>query len=696
LYLESLIGLVGKLDTEAAQRPAPGRVATFRRLNRNEYQYAIRDLLGVEMDVRSLLPADEISHGFDNVTVGDLPPALLEKYLAAARKVSRLAVGTPVKAPDGLTVSHPPDLTQEGHLEGLPLGTRGGLARRFPFPVDAEYEIVVRLARDRNEQVEGLKEPTEVEILLNDERLLLKTVDLPPPGQDHSLVDQDLRVKVRVPAGSHVVAAAFPRKPTLVVETERQPLAAHFNMDRHPRLTPAIYSVTVNGPFGPQATGSSPARRKLFVCQPAKTSEEVSCAETILAAVTRRAFRRPVAAADYAHAMNLFREARLNSNFEEAIELALRRVLVSPEFLFRIEADPPGQKPGSVYRLNPFALASRLSFFLWSSIPDEALLRAAENGTLETEAGLEREVKRMLADSKAQALTENFAGQWLYLRNLESMLPDMRIFSDFDDNLRQAFRRETESHFDALVREDRSVLELIRTDHTYVNERLAYHYGIPNIKGSRFRKVALPPGMMRGGLLRQGSIHLVTSYPNRTSPVIRGKWILENLLGITPPPPPPNVPALEETEGTSRPKTVRERLAEHRKNPACSSCHNLMDPIGFALEHYDGVGRWRDVEVPDTKFVVDAEGMFPDGRQFYSVDGLEEAILARPEMFVTTLAEKLMTYALGRGVEASDAPAIRKIVREAAGRDGDPVKYKFSSIIIGIAKSTPFQLRSAT
>lgn len=692
-YQSAVASLEAKLDAAAQANPKPGRGPTFRRLSRTEYQNAIRDLLGVDVDVRNLLPSDEASHGFDNVTVADLSPTLLERYLAAARKISRLAIGIPVRAPGGDTVVLPPDLTQEGHFDGLPPGSRGGMLYRHHFPLEAEYEVVVRLARDRNEHVEGLNagQAHEVELSLDGERLAVWRVEYPPPGKDHSLVDQHLRKKVRVPAGPHELTVVFLQQTTPVLEIERKPLATRFNMDRHPRAQPAVYSLTVNGPYGEQKVSETPSRKRIFVCQPKSAGEEEPCARKILANLSRRAFRRTVGPEDYAHALQLYREARPQGSFDQAVEIALRRVLVSPAFLFRVEEDPPQVKAGTNYRVPEFALASRLSFFLWASIPDEELLRVAENGTLRQPAVLEKQVRRMLADGRARTLVTNFASQWLYLRNLDSASPDMRAFLDFDENLRQAMRQETELFVGHVVEQDKSVLELIRANYTFLNERLARHYGIPRVYGSRFRMVSLPEGSQRGGLLRQASIHTVTSYPNRTSPVIRGKWVMDNILGIPPPPPPPNVPALAENSGAASARSIRERLSEHRKNPACSGCHQLMDPVGFALENYDAIGRWREQEVPDSKLAVDAAGALPDGSRFTGIDGLERAILARPEMFLGTLTEKLLVYALGRGVESSDAPYVRKILREAAGQN-----YKFSSIILGIVQSAPFQMRRSS
>lgn len=678
--------LVASLETSLdSAKPNPGRTDTFRRLNRTEYQNVIRDLLAVEMDVAALLPNDESSHGFDNVTVGDLSPTLLERYLSAAQKISRLAVGSPPRSPGGDTIQLPPDLTQEEHFDKLPLGTRGGTVVPYTFPLDAEYEIVLRLARDRNEHIEGLREAHEVELMLDGERVGLFTVKPPPPGQDHSLADQHLRLRVPVKAGPHVVGIAFPKKPSALLETERQPYQAHFNMDRHPRITPAVYSVTINGPYEVKGPGETPSRRRIFVCRPAQPGEEEGCAERILATLMRRAYRRPVTAGDVEVPLKFYRDARKDGGFEAGIEMALRAVLVSPEFLFRVEQDPAGVAPQTAYRISDLELASRLSFFLWSSIPDDELLDAASGGKLQTPAVLEQQARRMLADARSRVLVSNFAEQWLYLRNLASTTPDMRLFPDFDDNLRQAFRQETELFFESILREDRSVLDLLRANYTFVNQRLAKHYGIPNVYGSRFRRITFGPDSVRGGLLRQGSVLTVTSYATRTSPVIRGKWILANILGEPPPPPPPAVPTLKENSGLGKTLSMRERMAEHRANPACSGCHKLMDPVGFSLENYDAVGRWRTAEEGKP---IDASGGLPDGSKFEGVAGLQKALLGRPELFVTTVTEKLLTYSLGRGVEYYDAPAVRKIVREARTQD-----YRFSSLLLGVVNSAPFQMR---
>ena len=678
--------LSSSLDRVASKHPNPGRTATFRRLNRTEYRNAIRDLLALDIDPAVLLPKDDVSHGFDNVAAADLSPTLLNRYISAAEKISQLAVGAPKRAPGGDTFRLRPDLTQEEHVEGLPLGTRGGALLNYTFARDGEYEIQIRLTRDRNEAVEGLHEAHELEVLLDREPVKQFTVAPPKGDKDYEKVDAHLNVRVPVTAGPHQLGVTFLKNPSSLIETLRQPYSAHFNYHRHPRLSPAIYQISINGPYESSGPGDSPSRRRIFICRPAKPGEEEGCAERILAALMRRAYRRPVAPADLLRPMDFYRKARTEAGFDAGIESALSAILVIPEFLFRVEQDPAEVAPGTAYRISDVALASRLSFFLWSSIPDEELLEAAERGTLHKPRVLEQQVRRMLADARSQNLVSNFAEQWLYLRNLESITPDLRLFPDFDDNLRQAFHRETEMHFESVLREDRSVLELLKTDHTFLNERLAKHYGIPHVYGDRFRRVALNPDDERGGLLRQGSVLTVTSYATRTSPVLRGKWILENILGTPPPPPLPNVPALKDNTIAAT-LSVRERLTEHRANATCASCHSQIDPPGFALENFDAVGRWRVVEEGQP---VDASGGLPDGSKFTGVTGLETGLLHRPDVFASTWTEKLLTFALGRGVEPYDAPAIRKIVRDAKAAD-----YRFSSIIVGVTQSTPFTMRKS-
>ena len=685
-YSAEITYLESALDRASRAAPNPGRTATLRRLTRTEYRNAIRDLLAVDIDVTTLLPADESSYGFDNVTVGDLSPTLLDRYLGAAEKISRIAVGRPTRSPAAVTITVPADLTQEEHLEGLPIGTRGGAVVPYTFPLDGEYEIQVRLRRDRDEHVEGLTEPHDLELLIDRERVHMFTVRPPAGEAGHAEADRHLDVRVPVRAGPHAVGITFVKKPSLLQETARKPYQAHFNSYRHPRIQPAIYSVSIVGPHGAAAAGDTPSRRRIFVARPSTAEDEERAARTILETLLRRAYRRPVSEADVRGPLELYREARADADFDAGIEMALSGILVSPQFLFRLEQDPPGIAPGSAYRISDLALASRLSFFLWSSLPDDRLLDEAIAGRLHQPEVLAGQVRRMLADPRSRALVDNFASQWLHLRNLDSMTPDMRLFPDFDDNLRQAFRQETELFFESILREDRSVLDLLSANYTFVNERLARHYGIPNVYGSRFRRVTLGGEDLRGGLLRHGSILTVTSYATRTSPVIRGKWILDTLLGVPPPPPLPDVPALTDNtvDGSL---SVRKRLAEHRRNPACAACHNLMDPVGLSLEKFDAVGRRRSLEDGSP---IDASGGLPDGSAFADVHGLETALRRRPELFVGNVTEKLMTYALGRGVEYYDAPAVRTIVRNARAQD-----FRMSAIILGVVNSQPFQMRTS-
>ncbi|HEX2854260.1 MAG TPA: DUF1592 domain-containing protein [Opitutaceae bacterium] len=718
---QQLVARIGSsLDRGAAAQPNPGRTDTFRRLTRTEYQNAIRDLLALDIDAVALLPNDEPSHGFDNVTVGNLSPTLLDRYVSAAQKIARLAVGTPRKTPGGETFRVAPDVTQEDHVEGLPIGTRGGAVFRYAFPQDGTYELKVRLARDRNEEVEGLKKPHEVELLIDRERVALETVKPPGPDKNQERVDAHLSFRIDVKAGPHDIGVTFPKNPSNLLETERQPFVARYNMHRHPRTAPALYQLTITGPFDAKGAGDTPSRRRIFgdsgvgrVSDPplldnasgaertghrpalpqahavASAPGDEARAREVLTPLLRRAYRRSVTDDDLRKPLQFFREGSADgAGFEAGIENALSAILVSPRFLIRVEEDPAGIAAGTVYRISDLELASRLSFFLWSSIPDDALLDAAVRGDLHQPKLLEQQVRRMLADERSRSLVTNFASQWLHLRKLESITPDLRLFPNFDDNLRQAFREETELFVESVVREDRSIRDLLAADYTFLNERLAKHYGVPHIYGSRFRRVSFAgdPDRQRGGLLRHGSILTVTSYATRTSPVIRGHWILANLAGEPPPPPPPNVPALDDnTVSASLP--IRERLAGHRANPSCASCHNVMDPVGFALENFDAVGRWRTAE--DHK-PVDASGGLPDGSTLVGVAALERGLLQRPELFAGTLSEKLLIFALGRGVETHDAPAIREIVRRAQADN-----FRFSSLILGIVNSTPFQMRKS-
>ncbi|MCA9191204.1 MAG: DUF1592 domain-containing protein [Planctomycetales bacterium] len=677
--------IVQLLDRAAADQPNPGRTESLRRLTQLEYQFAIRDLLALDIDTSEMLPADESSHGFDNITVTGLSPVLLDRYVSAAQAISRLAIGVRAEPGAEKTYRMRPDITQDTHLEGTPIGSRGGIVVNHVFPQDGNYELQAWLMRDRNEELEGMHGTYELQFLVDRKLVTVFSVAPPPRGQSDKLVDANFTASVSISAGPHEVAVVFPKNPSSLLETIRQPLNVHFNYYRHPRIEPAVYQLTVRGPFEGKVPKSTPSRDRIFVCYPSDQEQEVECAQQIIRKLARLAYRRDVTDEDLEQPMEFFKLGQAENGFEAGVERALAAILVNPQFLFRIERQPNTLPLGAPYRLTAVELASRLSFFLWSSIPDEELLDLAANDQLLQPAVLQQQVQRMLADARAKSLVQNFADQWLYLRNLDSAIPDMRLFPDFDDNLRQSMRQETELFFESVVREDRSILDLLRADYTFLNERLAKHYGMEHIYGSHFRRVDLNSNAHRGGLLRQASILTVTSYATRTSPVLRGQWVLKNLIGSPPPAPPPNVPTLEENTVAGN-LPVRARLEMHRDNVACAGCHNLIDPVGFALENFDAVGRWRDSE---NGTLLDVAGGLPDGSQFDGVTGLEDALLARPQLFVQTLTEKLMTYALGRGVEPYDAPAIRQIVREAKEHD-----FEFSYIISGIANSLPFQMRN--
>lgn len=685
-----LTWLETSLDKAAVSDPNPGRTETLRRLNRTEYQNSIRDLLSLNIEASSYLPPDESGHGFDNVIVGDLSPALLDRYISAAEKISRLAVGSTHKGLQSEIIRVSQDITQERHVPGLPIGTRGGVSIPFTFSQTGEYDIQIRLARSSRGFVGGLKGDAlhTLELLLDRNRVKTFTVKAPPKGDDQLLADAHLKTRIPVTAGQHNLAATFRKNSSSLIETERQPGQSRFNEIRHPRLTPAIYEISIVGPYGAQGADKTPSRERIFVCKPTERSEEEECAREILSKLMRRAYRRSISEADLEKPMAFFREERSEGDFDAGIGKALSSILMNPSFLFRVERDPDQIVPGTSYQISDVELASRLSFFLWSSIPDEELLDSAIRGELRKPGELERQARRMLADPRSFNLATNFTGQWLRLRNLNAFVPNTRLYPDFDDNLRQAFRQETELFVDSILREDQSVLNLLKADYTFLNERLAKHYGIPNIYGTRFRRVSLGEKSKRGGLLRHGSVLAVTSYATRTSPVIRGVWVLDNIIGSPPPPPLPNVPALDENSvAASLP--IRERLAEHRSNPVCSSCHATIDPVGFALENFDSVGNWRDDDGDNG--AIDVSGGLPGVGEFNGVEGLEEGLLSRPELFAGTMTKKLLTFALGRGVEHYDGPAIRKILREA-----HPDGYRFSSLILGIIKSVPFQMRKST
>lgn len=685
-YQNAIAGLTKELDSRAQQQPNPGHVETFRRLTRTEYRNSIRDLLGLEINVNELLPGDEASHGFDNVTVTNLSPMLLDRYVSAARKISRLAVGVRAEAETEDVYRIPPDVTQDVHIPGTPLGTRGGAVIEHNFPQSGEYEIQVRLMRDRNDEIESLRGKHEIDVLIDREFKGSLEVKRPKDGTSDKMVDSNLAVKVRLEAGPHKVAVVFPETSSSLQESVRQPLNVHFNFYRHPRIGPAIYQISVRGPYAGVPPTDTPSRRRVFSVYPTTETEQLRCAEKIIATLARRAYRRELTDADLEGLLKFYHQASETSGFDVGIESALSAILTSPHFLFRIERETANLKPHAAYPISEPELATRLSYFLWSSLPDDELLELANAGKLREVGALEAQVRRMLADERAASLTNNFASQWLYLQNLDSFIPDMRLYPDFDDNLRQAMRRETELFFQSIISDNRSVTDLIGADYTFLNERLAKHYGIANIYGSHFRRVTLDKGSRRGGLLKQGSILAVTSYATRTSPVVRGHWVLKNLLGNPPPPPPPDVPALADNTVLAS-LSLRERLEQHRAHAACASCHNLLDPVGFALENYDAIGRWRDRENGEA---IDTNGSLWDGTKLHGADDLEKAILSHPELFAQTLTEKLMTYALGRGIEPYDAPAVRKILHSSAA-DG----YRVVDLVLGIVQSVPFQMRSS-
>jgi mono/diheme cytochrome c family protein len=696
-YQQFLTKLQRDLDAAAAARPNPGRTEIVHRLNRLEYRNAVRDLLAVEVDVADLLPADDSSYGFDNIAgVLKMSPALVERYLAAARVISRTAVGTPPASPAAAIYRVSPELQQHDRDDRLPLGTRGGMLVRHQFPVDGEYEIKVDLSGagggpggDRH-QLEITVDGVQVALVAG--------------AQD----EPELRIPVT--GGPHDIGVAFFRVPPDLVEQVREPFenpAAPSNTGGIAGRLPSVASVTIVGPHTASGPGDTPSRRRLFTCTPTAPSQQASCARTTMTTLARRAYRGLSTPEQVQELMTFYETARANGGgFDDGIELALRRLLVSPEFLYRIEgaASPqavarrspegPGpkgeaQRGGNIRRISDYELASRLSFFLWSSIPDDTLLDLADRGALATPAVLERQVQRMLADPRAETLTTSFASQWLLIRNVATVRPGENYALNWDETLRRSMQRETELFIDSIVRDNRPATEMLTANYTFLNERLARHYQITNVQGSHFRRVMLPADSPRRGLLGHGSILTVTSPAIRTSPVIRGKWILNNILGAPPPDPPADVPALSEQRTQTKAPTMRERMAQHRNNPSCSACHTMIDPAGFALENFDATGKWR---VVDESFnAIDASGALPDGRKFDGVAELRAALAARPERFVHTLTEKLLTYALGRGLEHYDMPAVRKILSDAA-----PGDYRMHAIVTGVVKSYPFQFRAGS
>ncbi len=685
--------LESELDRASTARPQLGRLPLVHRLSRTEYQNAIRDLLALgalpkEVSVDFMLPADNISSGFDNIA--DLlfvSPSNLERYLDAARKISRLAIGDPSMPVlvniHRLDAEHP----QDERVDELPFGTRGGLAVRSEFPVDGTYVVEVALAGPISEQ-------HQLEITIDGERVRLATLGT-ADGQDPAgggraggrgrrgggpPQDLDFEYPITLKAGPKLVGVSF------VQHSEARDEATLRPRMRSRGTQPAIATVTIRGPYDVTAPGDSPSRRRIFVCEPAGLFDELPCAKQILSTMARRAYRRPVTDVDLRDLMPFYTAGRAEGSFDLGIQKALERLLVSSQFLFRIERPPASVNEDGTYRISELELASRLSFFLWSSIPDDELLEVAAAGRLKDPKVLEQQVRRMLTDPRSESLVTNFAAQWLYLRDIESKLPDEILFPDFDETLRQSLRRETELFLDSVLRDNRSVLELLTANYTFLNERLARHYGIPNVKGSYFRRVTLPEGSVRGGLLGQGSVLTITSYSTRTSPVLRGKWVLENLLSSAPPPPPPNIPSLK-TDGKEPGKalTMREAMLQHRANPSCASCHARMDPIGFAMDNFDAVGKWRDA---DGGTPIDASGVFPEGSKFEGIAGLKKELMRQPEQFVSTVAERLLMYAIGRNLQYYDSPSVRAILRDA-----ESSRYTLSSLVLGVVKSRPFQMR---
>ena len=702
----SLISFLEKnLDQAASANPNPGRVAVHR-LNRTEYRNAIRDLLGLEIDTKSLLSADEADQeGFDNVaSILSVSPVLLEAYLSSARTISRLAVGDPTINPVADVFKVPTALVQDERTsEDLPFGSHGGTSIRYHFRLDGEYEIKVLLKRQLYLYIMGMGEPHQIDIRLDG--ALIKRFEIGGKAKGMTMpesfagntqgdpafeeymhtADADLEVRIPVKAGTHDVGVSFVRRfwePEGVLQPPQRGFARTTNELYHGN--PAVATVAIAGPY--QAAGMSddaPSRRKIFTCRPGGIGSEEPCARKILSTLARRAYRRPVTEQEIQTLLRFYKDGRAAANFNAGIQRGLERILAAPSFLFRVERTPPNAVPGSVYRLNDIDLASRLSFFIWSSIPDDELLNIAIAGKLGQSAVLEQQVRRMLVDSRSRALVDNFINQWLQLGKLAGLVPDSDLFPDFDENLREAMRQETEEFVVHQINEDRSVLDLLTADYSYLNERLARFYGVSNVYGNHFRRVTFDD-RVRGGLLGQASVLTVTSYPNRTSVVLRGKWLLTNLLGAPPPPPPADVPSLKDAGQDGVPRSLRERMEQHRDNAACASCHQRMDPLGFALENFDALGKWRTVADGEK---VNASASLPDGTSFEGITGLRDLLIKHKGDYIRTLAEKLLAYGIGRGIEYYDLPAVRKIAVESAASD-----YRWSSLIIGIVRSTPFSM----
>ena len=709
--------LESQLDAEALARPNPGRTQTLHRLNRAEYRNAVRDVLGLVVDVDDLLPADSASYGFDNIAgVLRVSESLMERYLTAARRISQRALGDPTAAPRTHTYSVPQLESQDDRTsDDLPFGSRGGLAVRHYFPLDGEYLFNIGLRRNFYNYIQGLGNvPHQLDVRVD--KALVKTFMIggdfagercawsycgsgsggyPEWGEYSVNADEELLVQVPVKAGMRLVGLSFVRRPALdegVLQPPPSPATFGFSTNDIQDGNPAVLRVVIRGPFDGRAPVDTTARQQIFVCHPDDGVDESACAEQIVSNLARRAYRRPVTPRDVTALLSFYEAGRRAGGFEAGIQAALEFLLTDPEFVFRVERAPAAEvEPGVAYRVSDLELASRLSFFLWGSIPDDELLDVAEQGRLKEPAALEQQVRRMLAQPRARnTLAESFAGQWLGLRRLRNASPDPSVFPEFDENLRVAMQRETQLFLETQLREDRPLVELVTANYGFVNERLAQHYGIPNIYGNHFRRVMWPDDR-RAGLLGQASILTLTSYANRTSPVSRGKWVLENLLGVPPPEPPPNVPDLKTRAEGEPPTSMRALMEQHRSNPVCASCHRMMDPLGFALENFDATGRWRTTE--DTGVAgelgptIDPSGVTPDGSEFDGANGLRQILASRNE-FIGTLTERLVTYAVGRRLEAADMPAVRRIQREAAAQES-----RWSAVILAIVNSEPFQTR---
>jgi hypothetical protein len=706
-YSEVSSAIESKLDAAAEVKPNPGRVVVHR-LNRAEYTAAIRDLLGLEVDGKALLSADEADQeGFDNVaSVLSVSPLLLENYLSAARTISRRAVGDPRINPVVDTFKISKSLVQDDRMgDNLPFGSQGGALIRYHFPLDAEYTIKVLLRRQEYDYIIGMGEPHQIDFRLDGVRLKRfsvggegKGMTTPenfagntqgdPQWEEYMhTADAGLEVRVPVKAGDHEVGVSFVGRlwePEGVLQPPQTGFGRTTNEYYHGN--PAVEIVTIGGPYGTPVPGNSSTRRKMFVCTPKDSAAEEPCARKILSALAMRAYRRPLTDDDVRTLMGFYKAGRAEGSFDAGIQRGLERILAAPSFVFRVEREPE-QVTGTAYRLGDLDLASRLSFFLWGSVPDEELLKAAARGKLKDPASREQQVQRMLRDPRSTALVSNFASRWLELSKISGAVPDTELYAEFDENLRDAMEQETKLFVASQIQDDRPVLDLLTANYSFVNERLAKHYGIPNLYGNHYRRYTFTDGV-RGGVLGQASILTVTSYANRTSVVMRGRWVLANLLGAPPPPPPPDVPPLKAAGMDGAPRSLRDRMEVHRRNPVCASCHQRMDPIGFALENFDADGKWRTVS-DDQR--IDAAASLPDGTRFEGVNGLRALLVSHKEDFVRTLSAKLLAYAIGRGLDYYDQPAVRKIAREAAQQED-----RWSAIISGIVNSTPFSMSTVS